>query len=611
MKQPPYSSSSISTALETRFKVTFDVAPSSTFDVSNVQNHLTDIKYTVTARYDFEVMCTVSDSSDITEPNAEMAHRNAENRGRELLSDAGNQFRGAVQNKLNANTLLYKQNSKLTIYSDDTYFKTVERCHPCEGAGTQDCNHCSGTSTITCYQCNGKKTESCTSCHGSGRATEYCPQCHGSGAYYEKSCTVCYGTGKSDLCCFTCSGKKTVSCSSCRGNGETQCNNCRNGRVTCSTCNGRQKNSISRHVNINVSTVVSFSWTAVPNWMTLALQDSTKKGPADIFSVKTYEQTSIDPLKFVGLGQAVGGEAAVRFNGVIGNCQFIGDPHHIVFLDGIFSSIFNKTLDEVKSPEKIKAVAKASQDTIAKILIKEVELGPLSAEHSSPVKKGIINISQAETFLSARVACKDFIKNSSAQFSMKRVAIFACLLFIMLFSFYLLINILDSSHPHIKPLGHIGVTALLYEFSDVIYAFKKIFISTYESVTLKYNPFPTISLAVFSWFTARFFGPVLFPQLWIKIPNDKSRKYILILCGVILSSALLALHPSIRYVFNLQDIHDVWTRGNVNRALGTTLGQIPQIFLLSLVVAAVSYKSAGVHWATRMYRKLAPKFAKN
>jgi hypothetical protein len=342
--------------------------------------------------------------------------------------------------------------------------------------------------------------------------------------------------------------------------------------------------------------------------MKVVIRSAVDGGPEDIFKVTTYESESTDPYKFVGLGHVDGGEATVMHNGASGNCRFIGDKHHPVFLDGILSGAFKSALDGVREAKNIKAVAKASKTQIAATLIKEVESGTLAVESSTPVKQGAISADEATTFLNGRAACKEFITSSSNRFSILRVLRFAGRLTVPLFVFYLLVNTLSSAGPHNQGTGsgRLGLSALLLEFGDVIQAFFDEISYSWSSLIDSYNPFPLLAYAVMGWLTARFFGPVLFPIAFQKFNKDDGRVQVLAPFGMLLASVLMALYPNVTYVFSFSDLLSVWSQGFISDSFGFTITLIPQIFLLSLLVALVRYKTAGAHWATRMHRKLQP-----
>lgn len=607
METSTYSSASISNALAARFKEAFGVAPAAPFDVSNVQNHNAQMTYTVTAKYDFRVISAPVSSplGDLYTP--EGAITQAHNRGQHLLSDAGNTFREQVLNALKAKPQRFKRGEKFTLCTDPNYFSSIEPCHPCAGQGAVTCYKCSGTSTHSCDSCNGRCTENCTGCWGSGWATPNCNQCHGTGSYAGQRCPTCHGSGQPTIRCYRCAGNKFVSCTTCNGQGRQQCGNCRRGQVTCNTCHGAQTLTYAHHVGIDVSTSVNYAWQGAPRWMSAVIENAVNGGPADIFKVRQYESAATDPYKFVGLGHVEGGEATVRHNGVSANCQFIGDEHHTVFLDGILSGAFKSALDGVAKADDVNAVAKASQSQIAATLIKEVESGSATAKSSSPVKKGVISADQATTFLNGRAACKEFITRSSESFSMRRVLRFTGKVFVPLFVFYLLLNMLNSINPHGTATGRLGLGALFREFGDVVAIFILELRYSWVSLIDNHTPIPLIAYAVLGWVTARFFAPVLFPLAWRKFTKEDGRFFVLIPFGMLLASLLMALYPSVFYVFRFQDLLKVWTHGDIKGAITTTLGLIPQILGLSLLIAAVRYKAAGVHWTTRMLRKLQPR----
>lgn len=609
METPTYSSSSISNALATRFKEAFGVAPSAPFDVSDVQNHKAQMTYTVTAKYDFRVVKEPVSSpiGDLYTP--ESAFTQAHKRGQHLLSDAGNTFRDRVLNALKAKPQLFKRGEKFTLCTDQNYFSSIEACHPCAGQGSVTCYKCGGTSTHLCDKCNGLSTENCTGCWGSGWATHNCNQCCGTGNYAGQRCPTCHGSGQPTIRCYTCSGNKFISCKTCNGQGRQQCGKCRRGQVTCDTCHGAQTLTYAHHVAIDASTTVNYAWKGAPDWMRDVIKNSVNNGPEDIFKVTKYDsEATADPYKFVGLGHVEGGDSTVRHNGASGNCRFIGDKHHTVFLDGILSGAFKSALDGIGEAKNIKAVAKASQTQIAATLIKEVESGTSTAKSSSPVKQGIISVDQATTFLNGRAACKEFIASSSNRFSIPRVLRYTGKVFMHLFVFYLLLNILFTVQPgHAGTgTGRLGLSAIFREFGAVIQGFFHELSYSWSSLIHNYNPFPLLAYAVLGWMTARFFGPVLCPLAWQKFNKEDGRIIVLAPFGMLLASVLMALYPTVSYAFKFSDLLDVWSDGHIKEAFGFTMTLIPQIFLLSLFVALVRYKTAGVHWATRMFSKLQP-----
>ena len=605
MESSTYSSSSISNALATRSKEAFGVAPSAPFDVSDVQNHRAQMTYTVTAKYDFRVV-----SDPISAPlgdlyTTEGAIAQAHKRGHLLLSDAGNTFRDRVLNELKTKTQRFKRGEKFKLCSDQTYFSSIDNCFSCAGVGSKSCYKCNGTSMHTCNKCSGLRRQHCTACSGNTS----CGQCCGTGNYAGQTCPTCRGSGQKAIQCYTCRGSNVIPCTACNGHGEQRCGDCRGGQITCGTCHGAQKLTCAHNVEIDVSTSVNYAWKGAPDWMGDVIRSVVKSGgPDEIFRVTTYESEATDPYKFVGLGHVDAGEATVRHNGATGNCQFIGDKHHTVFLDGILSGAFKSALDGIGEAKNIKAVAKASQTQIAATLIKEVEFGTSTAKSSSPVKQGIISVDQAITFLNGRAACKEFITSSSNRFSIPRVLRFAGKLSMHLFVFYLLLNILFSAQPGQAGTGtgRLGLSAIFREFGAVIQGFLHELSYSWSWLIHNYNPFPLLAYAVLGWMTARFFGPVLCPLAWQKFNKEDGRIIVLAPFGMLLASVLMALYPTVSYAFRFSDLLDVWSDGHIKEAFGFTITLIPQIFLLSLSVALVRYKTAGVHWATRMFSKLQP-----
>ncbi|VVP59719.1 hypothetical protein PS850_06121 [Pseudomonas fluorescens] len=603
METPKYSSSSISNALAKKSKEAFGVDPSASFDVSGVQNHKTDVTYTVTAKYDYRVVCAPVSAAIGTLYSPEGASTLVNQRGREFLSDAGKTFRERVLNALKAKPQRFKRGEKFTLYADQSHFCSIEACHPCAGHGSVNCHRCGGDAKHLCEKCSGGRYETCTGCFGNGWATHNCLQCGGSGNYAGNVCSVCRGSGQPTIKCYTCYGNKVMPCRTCDGQGQQQCGNCHGGQVTCGTCHGARTLTYAYHVEIDVSTSVSYGWKGGAAWMGDVIHNAVKSGgPDNIFNVKTYESESTDPYKIVGIGYVEGGEATVQHNGASGNCRFIGDLHHTVFLDGILSGAFKSSLDGIAKAEDIKAVSKASKTQIAVTLVKEVEYGTATVKSSSPVKKGIISVDQATTFLDGRAACQQYIANKGARFSLRHVLRFTAKIFVPMFVFYLLLNIFARIHPESGGTipGRLGLGALLTEFGSVVRVFCLEPQFLWMKLTSQFNPLPLLAYALLGWVTARAFGPVLFPVAWKKPSNAGLALY-----GMILTSTLMALYPTVLYVFQFSDLLYAWTKGDPGYALSLTLYLTPQILLLSFVIAIVRYKTAGLHWTNRMRAKLA------
>lgn len=601
MDTPKYSSSSISNALAKKYKEAFGVDPSASFDVSDVQNHKTDVTYTVTAKYDYRVLCAPVSAAIGALYSPEDASKLVNQRGRDFLSDAGNTFRERVLNALKAKAQRFKRGEKFTLYADQTHFRSIEACHPCAGHGSVSCHRCGGYATHLCEKCSGLRNETCTGCFGSGWGTHNCLHCGGSGNYAGQVCSVCRGDGRPTIKCYTCCGNKVMPCRTCNGQGKQQCSNCHGGQVTCGTCHGARTLTYAYHVEIDVSTSVSYGWRGGAAWMGDVIHNAViSGGPDDIFNVKTYESENADPYKIVGLGYVEGGEAKVQHNGASGNCRFIGDLHHTVFLDGILSGAFKSSLDGIAKAEDIKAVAKASKTQIAATLVKEVEYGTATAKTSSPVKKGIISVDQATTFLDGRAACQQYIANKGARFSIRHVLRFTAKIFVPMFVFYLLLNIFAGIHTESTgTTGRLGLGALLTEFGGVV----QVFCLEPQFIWIKlkdqFNPLPLLAYALLGWVTARAFGPVLFPVTWSKLSNAALALY-----GMVLTSMLMALYPTVKYVFQFSDLLYAWTKGDPVYAFSLTLYLTPQILLLSLVIAMLHYKTAGLHWTNQMRAKL-------
>lgn len=607
MASSTYSSSSISNALTARSKDAFGVAPTAPFDVSDVQNHRAQMTYTVTAQYDYRVASVPVPAplGDLYTPEAALTQ--VHQRGQHLISNGAVAFRDWMGKKLKEKPQRFKNGEKFKLCVDTTRFSSIEACHPCAGQGSVLCYKCSGTATHSCDKCHQLGKEHCTSCSGTGWATYNCGQCHGTGKYAGQVCPVCRGSGQPTIKCSMCYGDKVVPCKTCNGQGRQQCGNCQRGQITCDTCHGAQTLTYAHHVEIDASTTVNYAWKDAPDWMRDEIRNAVNSGPEDIFKVTQYDsEATADPYKFVGLGHVEGGEATVRHNGASGNCRFLGDKHHPVFLGGVLSGAFQSALDAIAKVEDIKAVAKASQTQIAATLIKEVEQGASTAKSSSPVKKGIISAEQAATFLDGRAACKAFILSSRDRFSMPRVLRFAGKVFVPLFVFYLLLNVLSSVNPAGPGTGRLGLSALLLEFGSVVRVFFFELRYSWAWLTDHYNPIPLAAYAVLGWMTIRCFGSLLFPYTWHKYINQSRGVLVLLPLGMCLASLLMALYPSVFYVFRFRDLLDIWSHGDIRGAFATTVGLTPQILLLSLLIALVRYKAAGVHWATRMFRKLQP-----
>ncbi len=601
MESPTYSSSSISNALANKSKEAFGVDPSASFEVSDVQNHVAQLTYTVTASYDYRVVGAPVTNAMGGLFTPEMANTLVHNRGNELLLNAGNTFRERVLNALKAKPQLFKRGDKFTLYKDQSYFSSIERCHPCGGEGSVTCYKCNGRSTHLCEKCSGRLKENCTGCWGSGWATPNCLQCGSSGNYAGQVCPVCHGSGKPTIRCYTCHGDKVMPCQQCSGRGQQKCGNCHSGQVTCDTCYGARTLIYAYHVEIDVSTSVTYGWKDAPGWMSDVINNAVNSGPDDIFIVNKYATEVTDPYKIVGLGHVVGGEATVKHNGASGNCRFIGEKHHAVFLDGILSGAFKSALDGVAKAEDIKAVGKASKTQIAATLVKEVEYGTATAKSSSPVRKGIITADQAAAFLNGRAACKEFITNKSKHFSVAQVLRFTGKIFVPLFVFYFLLNMFALLTPDPSAImpGHLGLSALSKEFEKVVEVFFYVPRYLWMSISEHYNPIPLLVYAVLGWIVARCFGPVLFPIAWKRTMNG-----VLALYGILLMSSFMALYPTAAYIFEISDLLDLWKRGRFAYALSLTVALSPQILSISLLIAVARYKTAGVHWSTRMFSKL-------
>lgn len=88
-------------------------------------------------------------------------------------------------------------------------------------SGGKKCTYCDGTGrvSVVCSFCNGAKYTKCHNCGGDGK--EQCPNCHGACQLWSSE----YGYYKA--------------CTRCSGHGYITCSFCTNGKVTCTSCNGK------------------------------------------------------------------------------------------------------------------------------------------------------------------------------------------------------------------------------------------------------------------------------------------------------------------------------------------------------------------------------------
>lgn len=608
MTSTSYNSTAIAAALKAKSKEAFGQAPTASFDVTEIQHHVAQLKYKVTAKYSSKVFSTpvhapVGDLYSIQDAVGVMQRRQ-----QHLLADAGNTFRERVVNALKAKPALYKGGSSFTLYEDSQWVSSIEDCHTCAGQGSETCSRCSGSATHMCDTCNARCTVQCTGCYGSGYTSQSCLQCGGSGNCAGQTCPVCRGSGRPQQKCYTCHGDTFLKCSTCNGSAYQTCQQCQRGQITCRGCNGVCVLTYAYRVDIVVSTSVAYNWSGVPDWMDKSIKDAMASGPSDIFKLTSYETAYTDPHLFVGIGHVEAGTAKVAHAGASGECKFIGDALHPVFLDGILSGAFKTCVEGVSKPKDISAVAKASNNNIAATLIKEVEKGGKSVGASSPVTRGIVSVNQASAFLDGRKQCQDYITASSKKFSVPRVAGYAVKLTAWLSLFYLLLNAFGRSHGlenHFT--GHLGISVLIKEFPYFVLTFFSALEYSIRELTYYHSPWRLLCYAVVGWISSIVSIPLLFPRLsqWM-VSGSNKRLFVVTPIGMLILSFFLALYPSTYADLTFGNVISLDWIFQLPNAIAPTIRLLPQIAFLALGVAVVRYKVAGDNWYWKMTNKISP-----
>lgn len=608
MTSSSYNSISIAAALKAKSQEAFGQAPSAAFDVTEIHNHFAELKYKVTAKYSSKVFSTpvhapVGDLYSIQDAIGVMQRRQ-----QHLLSDAGNTFRDRVVNALKAKPALYKSGSNFPLYEDTQWVSSIEDCHTCAGQGSETCSRCSGSATHMCDACNGRCTVQCNGCYGSGYTSQSCLHCGGSGNYAGQTCPVCRGSGRPQQKCYTCGGDTFLKCSTCKGSAYQTCEQCVRGQVTCRGCNGVCVLTYAYRVDIDVSTSVVYSWSAAPDWMGKSIKDAMANGPEDIFKLTSYETASTDPHLFVGIGHVEAGSAKVAHAGATGECKFIGDALHPVFLDGILSGAFKTCVDGVSKPKDISAVAKASSNNIAATLIKEVEIGGKPVAASSPVARGIISTNQATVFLDGRQKCKDQIAVTSRKFSVTQVLRLTFTLTIYFSVFYLAVNAYGRGYglEGWEGTGKLGITVLFQEFPRFLMTFFAALEYSLRDLTYNHSPFRFLLYGFLGMVSSRVLGPILFPRLYNWASGSWPKLFLVMPIGMVMFSFFLGVYPSNYADLNFGDIFSPYWLFQLPNAIVPTIQLIPQIAFLAFVIALIHYKAAGYHWAVRMRSKLNP-----
>lgn len=610
--QSPITGQAITNVLKSKVQHAYNTPPTGPFTVENIQTHKADLTYTVTAEYSTKIESKPSGRASAGAYSKDDLHRALAARKMYLLLDPGKVYREQMLGRLVDQSDLFKKDTSFALVRDDQNYYCNETCHGCSGKGTSDCSTCRGTAKVACNNCSDGRV-TCTGCSGYGNTahSSSCNNCSGNRMKDGVFCRSCNGTGKPGSPCGYCSATGKRPCDRCGGSTRLQCTACRRGQVTCGTCQGACELSYQYHLDVYVSTSVTYSWgSEIPDWFRVSLKEAARNSEMDsVFHVTTYETKYNQPNIFVGKGYAIGSEATVGYQGAVGQCKFIGESLIPVYLDGVLSGEFQKSIDGVSDPTKISKVGKASRNNIARELITEVEEGIYFPAISTPVQRGVISEDQATEFLAGRAKAKTYIEESQKTFKPGRILQFSLRLTFLLFTLYLVAYIASDMPPLGEWKKAARILSLTEAFQNPMFVFQK-FIHPFEWMYDQYHnntwPFRALWFPFCAILFNKYALPLLFPRLWDWNKNIMA-SLVLSIPGMAILAFLLAIFPASYIGFNFENVTSYSQVVEVMMTLTAVGVMVPKIWGWALIIALIRYPAAGQYWARRMYRKLSPK----
>lgn len=580
----------IAGALKAKAEAAYNEKVKEPFKVAGVQSHKASVVYTVKAEYDTKVQGTL-----VHYPAGEVYSRESclaaiAKRGVQLLSNPGVQFRDHVLARLKSNPEFFKKNQNFVFLRDPQDFYCVEACPGCAGQGTNICGDCDGVTTVNCRQCYGMCNVTCTGCSGTGNTahSSACGQCSGTGRYLGNQCGSCYGTGKPGQNCSRCYATGKMKCPGCNGTAQQNCSSCRNGKVTCGTCQGSCKVTYQYHLDVTAKTTVNYSWSGTkPEWLSKAIQDAVKNPVLEsVFKVSSYDSESNDPYQFVGRGYVLGTEAKVSYRSQVGQCQFLGESMVPVYLDGLLSGNFDKVLKQMEDPSKLRSVRKAWKNTVASTLLREVCHQKVDLQLSTPVKTGVISLTQALSFFKGCKSIWEFIDSQSNKRTLRATARYSMFLFMWMALFYFIVNLLGVPH---QPATQ-GVLALLTHPGEVI---SKLFL--HYRIAIDNGGWTLWTFLAVSIPVGDRIVPLFSRNALDRVDNDWLRVPYLMVIRTLALSVMLALAPTTEFYFYPPD----WipNGARIGHAITATLLMTPSLLVTAFFFALLKHKDAGRYWA--------------
>jgi hypothetical protein len=330
---------------------------------------------------------------------------------------------------------------------------------------------------------------------------------------------------------------------------------------------------------------------------------------ASVFRCSSYETISVVPMLFTGKGHAIGTEATVGYQGAVGNCRFLGESIIPVYLDGVLSGDFQKSIDGVSDATKISNVGKASRNNIARELIAEVENGRYYPAISTPVQRGVISRDQAEIFIAGRANAKTYIKESQKKFNLGRIFQFSLRLTLLFFFLYLAANIAADFKVYGLTWKQVEILSIIDAFQNpmlVFQTFMRPFDFMLEQFQNSRYPIHALWFPICAIIFNKFALPLLFPRLW-DWNKSKMKSLVLSIPGMVILALLLAVFPASYSEISLRNLTLYTSVMNVWMTFEPIVEMVPKIWGWALIIALIRYPAAGQYWARRMYRKLSPK----
>lgn len=578
-----FTANDIAQAMKAKAQDAFGEKVTAPVNVQNVQQHRAELTYTVTANYAFEYQSRYV--SQATGPLYDQADMRAvlSHRQQQLLAAPGF-LRDQTQAQLKSNVSRYREPGKFRILTDQNVY-----------CGIEDCQGCAGHGTTQCSRCRGSALEPCDRCYRSLRLP----------------CNVCNGNRRPGMPCNRCNDSGTIPCHICHSSGNITCRSCRAGKVTCATCKGACQLICEYHLDVFADTSVNFQWGAMSaDWLLPALREVMNTPHRhQVFAVDRYQTTADQPNVFTASGHAVAAQAQVTYQQASGTCRFIGPNLHTVFLDGVLSGGFKKAVDGVQQYTNIWQVNQASNSKIARLLIKEMER-ETDVEKTSPVRNGIISAADATAFMDARNRSLYHIISTSLKFRLSAVLGLAFSLSAVMTVLYGAMSLLHRNTPSAMAgnEGYIGLFALAHNPDSVVSAFMLPLQSLINSVAQRGDYWPLACWGLVALVFNRMVLPLLAPKVWRWTEGHLLRAIVLAVPGILLLNLFMALHPSGYVVLRFTELMpDIRLTGALGRTTQWLITYVPQIFALSLVVALLRYKAAGMHWGRRQLRMLLQK----